>query len=445
MTDLVFAPAKYLATVMAVVTKLLHNWTRLPSDVQQQLDARRYRLCDELAAVTAFQRANKLNEFLQWLEAIHEVSALANPEFAAGKGPLMRSMVQISDEQIRQLKPVLETSPITTAVLNIPIELSFQIHIEFAPQVEQGAVRPLIVYLTPDPRTPDQQSDSILIPFANLNQPVVLEVALSAPGFNEQTGYWTRAINVFSAAPSLPAIFLLEAGPTLGNQRIAVNFSQPIGSTIRQTEIIVPSLEITRGSSQLVSKGLQARHVDFYTKIDFPGQLLPKTEKPLIVQLTLQPLKASVTENKLGLSFADVRKHELIEVVVTAPGFQEHTRNWRRVLTVYYHSDSQPAVFLLTAGQALGPQLITVDFYHHGRMVSSAAFTTEVTTQVNITPVPLIMERERGQLADLPPVPVPPADLELRVVFDRQTNELHFTLHSENAELGYQRQSKRMN
>ncbi len=440
MTDLVFTPAKYLATITTVIPKLLNHWTRLSSDVQQQFDARRYHLCGELAAVTPFQRANQLNEFLQWLETIPEVRALANPELAAGKGALMRSIVQINDQQIRQLKLVLEASPITTTATNASIELPFQIQIEFATQVDPRAICPLIVYLTPDQRPLDQQTDSILVPFTNLNQSVALEVALTAPGFNEQTGYWTRTINVFGAKASLPAIFLLKAGQAVGEQRVTVNFYQTVGRAIRQTEIIVPNLAAMRSAQPPVSKGLQARSVDFYSKIDFPGQLLPKTEKPLIVQLTLQPPKAQAG-NKFGLNFADLRKHELIEVVVTAPGFQEHTHSWQRMLTVYYHSDSQPAVFLLAAGQTLGPQLITVDFYHHGRMVSSAAFTTEVTTQMNATPPPLVMEREPGQLADLPPVPPSPADLELRVVFDRQTNELHFTLHSENAELGYQRQA----
>ncbi|MCX6049021.1 MAG: hypothetical protein NT075_28300, partial [Chloroflexi bacterium] len=315
MADLVFAPAKYLATVTAVLSKLLENWARLPSSVQQQLDARRYPLGDELLALTPFQRANKLHEFLQWLATIQEVRALANAELAAGKGALMRSIVQISDEQIRQLKLVLEASPVIASITAPSIELPFQIHIEFAAQVEQGAVRPLIVYLTPDSRTPDQQIDSLLVPFAHLNQPVALEVALAAPGFNEQTRYWTRTIQIFSAETSLPAIFLLEAGQITGDQHITVNFYQAIGSTARTTEIIVPRQVVMRDASGLASKGLQVRSVDFYPKIDFPGALLPQTEKPLIVQLTLQAPTAQI-EEKFSLNFADSRKHELIEVVV---------------------------------------------------------------------------------------------------------------------------------
>ncbi|CAN5699697.1 hypothetical protein BH10CHL1_BH10CHL1_38720 [soil metagenome] len=440
MSDLVFTPAQYLATISAVITKLLDNWGRLPSDVQQQLDLRRHRLGDELFGATSFQRASQLNQFLQWLETLSPVIALANAELAAGKGVLTRSVVQINDEQIRHLKLILEAAPIIATAIQASIELPFQIHIEFPPVVEQGANRPLIVYLAPDQRPLDQQVDSILVPFADLSKPVWLEVALTAPGFNEQTGDWTRAINVFSAEASFPAIFLLAAGLAQGEQRITVNFYQALGSTIRQTEIIVPRLETMRSAYALESKGLQARSIDFYTKIDFPGQINPQTEKPLIVQLTLQPPKTSAAEQKIGLHFADTRKPELIEVVVTALGFQEQTGHWRRLLTVYHHSDSQPAVFLLTAGQALGPQLITVDFYHHGRMVSSAAVTSEVTAQVNLAPTLLKLVREPGQVADLPPVPPAPADLALRVVFDRQTNELHFTLHSENVELGYQRQ-----
>ena len=108
------------------------------------------------------------------------------------------------------------------------------------------------------------------------------------------------------------------------------------------------------------------------------------------------------------------------------------------MITVASDKDSQPAVFLLQASQTLGRQTLTVDFYHKGRLVGSAAFATEITQ--NITGAPLTV-LHAAQLEELPMQPPPPADLELRIVLDTPTNTLYFTLHSETAALGYQRRT----
>ena len=91
MPDLLFTPSKSLATVTAVIAKVLAQWPHLSPTVQAQLDARRRQLGDELLALKEFQRSNKIVEFLQWLEANPEVAALASTELGAGKGPVMRS------------------------------------------------------------------------------------------------------------------------------------------------------------------------------------------------------------------------------------------------------------------------------------------------------------------------------------------------------------------
>jgi len=96
-------------------------------------------------------------------------------------------------------------------------------------------------------------------------------------------------------------------------------------------------------------------------------------------------------------------------------------------------------VFLLKAGAAGGPQWIRLDFYHQGRLVGSGEFSTEVTPNITAATPERKAQGANLQLEELLAKPPAPVDLELRVVFNRQTNELHFTLHSEIAELGYQR------
>ena len=132
MADLAFTPSKSVPTLAAVMTKLVANWALLPASLQAQIDTRRLRFCDELLALKDFQRANKLIEFLQWLESVSEVAAIARAELASGKGPVMRSgFVQISNEQVQQLRTALEVNPAGASTTKASIELAFQVQIEF--------------------------------------------------------------------------------------------------------------------------------------------------------------------------------------------------------------------------------------------------------------------------------------------------------------------------
>ncbi|MFN8495285.1 MAG: CHAT domain-containing protein [Caldilineaceae bacterium] len=438
MADLAFIPSKSVTTLAAVMTKLLANWTLLPAPLQVELDARRLRFCDDLLALKDFQRPNKLIDFLQWLESVSEVTAITRTELAAGKGPVMRSgFVQISDTEVQQLRSTLEAKSTGAPTTKSGIELTFQVQIEFKAKIDANTQQPFIVHLVP--AVAELQADSIIVTFEELGKPVPLEVGLLAPGFTEQTGDWTRTIYVFSNGVSLPAIFLLKAGANLGDQRITVDFRQPVGRTLHQTEIAAPSKDVTRGAEPATARSPFNQLVDFYTRVDFPAQVRPQEERPLIVQLTLQRPQTTALEAKVGVTFADVRKPVQIEVVATALGFTERTQNWRRVITVYSQTDSQPAVFLLKAGAAVGSQLIRLDFYHQGRLVGSGEFFTEVTPNITFATPEREAQGANFQLEELPANPPSPADLELRIVFNRQTNEMHFTLHSEIAALGYQR------
>ena len=191
--------------------------------------------------------------------------------------------------------------------------------------------------------------------------------------------------------------------------------------------------------------------VDFHTRVEFPEQVRPRSEHPLIVQLTLLKPKASRIDETVTIAFPEPQEPEMVEVRVTAPGFSERTGVWSRTMAVYAAQDSQPAVFLLRAGDQTGDHRITVDFYHRGRNVGSFAFQTQVSafgptgrTRGGAGAIPLAGEERPSPqplrpfhgLA-LPDQPPPPVDVELRIVTGNQDNQLHFTLHSALAHVGY--------
>ena len=195
----------------------------------------------------------------------------------------------------------------------------------------------------------------------------------------------------------------------------------------------------------------EGQAVDLHTKVEFPEQVRPRSEHPLIVQLTLDRPKASRIDETVTVVFPEPQEPEMVEVRVTAPGFSERTGVWSRTMAVYAYQDSQPAVFLLRAGDQTGDHRITVDFYHRGRNVGSFAFLTQVSAfgptgrtrggpggtpvagEERTSPQPL---RPFPGLA-LPDQPPPPVDVELRIVTGNQANSLHFTLHSALAHVGY--------
>jgi len=442
MPDLVFDPKASAATLAAVMTRLLEKWPLLPADVQQAIEARRHPLATQLATVQDYQRVQSVIQFLQWLETMPSVATIAAAELKKGKDVARRSMERINNEQLQTLQSAL-TAALPTVIPRAPaeVEIEFWVQINFTTDLYPGGKAPLTVALVRAAPPRHQQAGTVLVTFADLQKPTPLQVSLAAPGFSEQTGDWTRTIHVFSEGNSTPAIFLLEAGTTSGNQRLALRFDRAVGSVVYGVKIldaIAKDLSPVRSAESMPGQGTSAT-VDYFTKIDFPGQIAPDAEHALIVQLTLQAEEASAIVEKLGITFADTRKPEQIELVATAPGFEERSGDWRRVLTLYSHSDSQPAVFWLKAGATLGPQTITLDFYHQGRLVGSAAFTAEVTA----TPKPATKvktDRNSGPLEELPANPPPPPDLELRIVLDKPTNALHFILHAANPALGYQHQ-----
>jgi len=443
MPDLVFDPKASAATLAAVMMRLLEKWALLPTDVQQAIEARRHPLAAQLATLQDYQRVQPVIQCLQWLETIPSVATIAAAELKKGKDIARRSMERINHEQLQSLQSVLTAPlPTITPATAAEVEIEFWVQVNLTADLQPGDSAPLIVSLVRAAPPRQQQAGTVLVTFADLQKPVPIQVTLVAPAFGEATGDWTRTIYVFSQGDSTPAIFLLEAGTTSGEQRLAIRFDRAVGSVVYGVKILdaIPKdLDPVLRSAESMTASDTSATVDYFTKVDFPGQIAPTAEQALIVQLTLQAPEESAVTEKIGVTFADTRKPEQIEVVATAPGFAERSGNWRRVMTLYSHSDSQPAVFWLKAGTKLGPQTITLDFYHHGRLVGSAAFTTEVIVAPNPA-AKLKTDRDRGPLEELPAKPPPPPDLELRIVLDKPTNALHFILHAADPALGYQHQ-----
>lgn len=173
-----------------------------------------------------------------------------------------------------------------------------------------------------------------------------------------------------------------------------------------------------------------------YSDIHFPKVVKRSTIawEPLIVRLTTKAQENSAATVAVNVPFIDPAKPEEVDVVVTAPDFEERFALWRRTIIVYADRDSQPAVFLVRSN-VIGDKRITVDFYHHGRQIGSAAFASSVQQEGQpgrATPI-----GEGFSIEAFSTAATPPPDLELRVVRDVAANRLLFTLHSANPKVVY--------
>ncbi len=250
--------------------------------------------------------------------------------------------------------------------------------------------------------------------------------------------------------------FRNTSGPDAAtNARIIDALRAPVIAMERVVESIafpdLPALEAA------VEATLNPTPTQFYTRVDFPARVENTAEKEhaLIVQLVLNRPQSTAVAGVVDVSFADPALPEIVEVIVSAPGFTERTGIWSRTIAVYTYQDSQPAIFLLKlADTALQTRFLTLDFYHKGRTVGTFIFKTEVTGRLFTHSVPLSEGTAKSDGETEPPITLgsavveravdgirlgggdaPPVDMELRIV--RENNELHFSLRSAKAILGY--------
>lgn len=245
-------------------------------------------------------------------------------------------------------------------------------------------------------------------------------------------------------------VWILEEGPMAYTARAI-----PKGIDFSDVQTAVDEESTSRGIG--LAPPETETTVPLFTKVDFPAKIesASQEEHPLVVQLVLNRPESSRVDAGFDFHFHDPQTPELVEVKVTAPGFQERTGVWTRTMAVYSYADSQPAIFLLKlADTEQKPQRITVDFYHKGRNVGSFAFRTEITSRLFTRTSPLgesnpaTEEDERVTLGTAIPVravsgirlptgsPTPPVDVELRIT-RTGGRTLAFTLHSARAYVGY--------
>lgn len=171
--------------------------------------------------------------------------------------------------------------------------------------------------------------------------------------------------------------------------------------------------------------------VKLFSDVRFPGSVPVSTREftPLIVRLTTVQQQESVATDEVIVPFVNPDKPELVDVLVSAPGFQEQFDLWRRTIVVYSDQNSQPAIFLLRPSE-IGPKRITIDFQHGGRLLASVVFETTVKSGISASSGEARRLSDPLEISGFLASPPPPADLELRIVRSANENTLSFTLHS---------------
>lgn len=439
MADLTFDPHQSVDTLRAVLGTMTEHAALFSEAEWTAVAERHQQLCSRLPDLRDYQRTMPIIEFLGWLAAQPAVVAVAGAALNAGKSPPRRSgFVQISEAQVATLSSAFSaTRQLPTA--DSRVEIAFYVAVDFPQEVAVDAEQPLIVRLVRTAPAPAQQAGMVLLTFRALDEVLPVAVTLRAPDFVEQTGDWTRTMPVSATGDGLPAVFLLQAAATPAEQTLTFTFQQPLGSVIQPVSIIVPAKSpVMRGAEMLSMTPYTDVTVDYAAQVDFPAQILPRSVHRLIVHFDLAE-RADEESATFGLTFADARRPELIEVVLTAPDFGEQTGVWQRAVILYAGQRSQPAVFLVQAGATLGEKALTLDFYHKQRLLGSQ----RVTVQVAAAGSPVLMKGKRQveteRLGGILAEPPPPADVTLRVVLDPLLNTLHFCLDAANPALGLHR------
>lgn len=268
------------------------------------------------------------------------------------------------------------------------------------------------------------------------------ESAAASADYAARLAAQTRALESLQAISQMRRIAwreLIAAKVTTKEQvvtRLGGGLSMPTPVKPAITPPTAAGATAAGATTAVAATAVAATAVALYSDIIFPRTVRRSTTvyEALIVRLTPTPQPDSVVSAEVSVPFVDAQKPELVEVLLTAPGFEERFDLWQRSIVVYSDRPSQPAVFLLRSGE-VGDKRLTVDFYHGGRQIGSAAFQTtvgEATSPARAAPL-----GEGVEIGGFPADPPPPADLELRIVRGQAANTLTFTLHSARPEVGF--------
>ena len=103
------------------------------------------------------------------------------------------------------------------------VNVNLHTNVKFPNAVKKHETEPLIVQFTLHKPDDSRITEEVSIEFADRDKPELIDVVVSASGFTEMTGIWSRKIEVYSYKNSQPAIFLLK-GEVDGTQRITIDF-----------------------------------------------------------------------------------------------------------------------------------------------------------------------------------------------------------------------------
>ncbi|MBX2998939.1 MAG: CHAT domain-containing protein [Caldilineaceae bacterium] len=263
------------ATLEKVILKLYEAWGTLSEADQRRIREKEGQLAEGIRnAATAFERGMKIDAFLREIEAIDGVLEVAFDELLEGKtSEVFRNAGGPQQSVADRLVRMLDENPMTYAATQaIPkgfdfdeIEMAVEeesslsgmsvaqseaettvplfTKVDFPAKIESTSAEehPLVVQLVLDRPESSRVDAGLTFRFQDPQIPEMVEVAVTAPGFHERTGVWTRTIAVYSYTDSQPAIFLLKLADTEQKpQPITVDFyhkGRNVGSFTFQTEI----------------------------------------------------------------------------------------------------------------------------------------------------------------------------------------------------------------
>jgi len=280
-------------TLRAVLEAMYAEWDALSPQTQDQVEAQLGHLQADLQRDTTQSDAGAaidktvVRQVLEELETLPEVVRVALPAFVAGKrdapptvyraggldnrvpvgaptadlitslptetaGGALEGMIG-DDESTGQVatgsvpygvdfgSPDTSTSVGDVGDNETPeTVVEFQTDVHFPSEIGPGQEAPLIIQLQLHTDETSGSADTRLR-FADPRRPEVVKVVLTAPAFQERTGYSTRLIEVYSSADSLPAVFLLQAGDKLGTATLTVDLyhrARMVGSFKYETAIM---------------------------------------------------------------------------------------------------------------------------------------------------------------------------------------------------------------
>lgn len=218
------------ATLERVIVKLYEAWDTLSEADRRAIEEKQKRLAESIRqATSAFDRGTKIDAFLRELEGIDGVLEVAFDELLEGKtSEVMRNaggpqqsvadrLVQLLEDDPRSYAPraiakgldfgdleaFVDDAPTSRGLVDdsSPTEVTVPLFtkVDFPAKIESTseAEHPLVVQLVLNRPQESRIDTSFVLHFPEPQTPKLVEVKVSAPGFEERTGVWTRTMAVY--------------------------------------------------------------------------------------------------------------------------------------------------------------------------------------------------------------------------------------------------------